>query len=92
MTDRLIDIPNVGPAVARHLGRAGIEHPDDLRGRDGDELFEVLCARDGRAHDPCLRDTFVAAVAYVECGDDRPWWAFSRERLDREAAARDRST
>ena len=80
MASPLTTIPNVGPAVARALGRLDIEEPDDLRGRDPQELFDRLCELDGRAHDPCLLDTFVAAVSYTEGGPARPWWEFSRER------------
>ena len=83
----LTQMPNVGPAVARKLERVGISAQADLRDRDGEQLFAELCALDGRDHDPCLLDTFVAAVAYVNEGDERPWWAFSRERKARAAAA-----
>jgi hypothetical protein len=82
-TDDLRTIPNVGPAVARTLQRLGIASVDDLRGRDGEELFERLCALDGRRHDPCLLDTFVAAVDYAGGGPSRPWWEYSRERKAR---------
>lgn len=30
---------------------------------DPDDLFVRLCALDGRRHDPCLLDTFVAVVS-----------------------------
>ncbi|MGI8903315.1 MAG: helix-hairpin-helix domain-containing protein [Solirubrobacteraceae bacterium] len=83
MDGELTSIPNVGPAVARKLGQLGIAHPGQLRGRDPDELFERLCALDGRRHDPCLLDTFVAAVSYADGGPARPWWEFSRERKAR---------
>lgn len=79
-SDDLRSIPNVGPAVARKLERLEIATVDDLRGQDGEELFERLCALDGRRHDPCLLDTFVAAVDYAEGGPARPWWEYSRER------------
>jgi hypothetical protein len=82
--ERLTAIPNVGPAVARRLLRLEISGPEDLRGRDAEELFERLCALDGRRHDPCLLDTFTAAVAFAEGGPARPWWEFSRERKARE--------
>jgi hypothetical protein len=85
MTTPLTTIPNVGPAVARTLRRLDIVEPGDLRGRDPHELFDRLCELDGHAHDPCLLDTFVAAVAYVDGGPARPWWELSRER---KAAAR----
>jgi hypothetical protein len=90
MPDPLTSIPNVGAAVARKLGRLGVTHPAQLRGQDPDALFERLCALDGQRHDPCLRDTFTAAVAYADGGPPRPWWEFSRERKAREAAAANR--
>ena len=76
----LTSIPNVGPAVARKLERLGVHEPADLRGRDADELFERLCALDGRRHDPCLLDTFHAAVDIADGRPARPWWEYSRER------------
>jgi hypothetical protein len=82
----LTQMPNIGPAVARKLERLDVTCQDDLRGRDAEQLFAELCALDGRDHDPCLLDTFVAAVAYVNDGDDRPWWEFGHERKARDAA------
>jgi pathogenicity locus Cdd1 protein len=83
----LTAIPNVGPAIARKLLTLDIRGVEDLRGRDPDELFERLCAMDGCRHDPCLLDTFTAAVAYADGGPARPWWEFSRERKARAASA-----
>ena len=82
----LTAIPNVGPKIARKLLALDVRGLDDLRGRDPDELFERLCAMDGRRHDPCLLDTFVAAVEYADGGPPRPWWELSRERKARAAA------
>ena len=82
----LTAIPNVGPAVARKLRTLDVRGPDDLRGQDPEALFERLCAQDGRRHDPCLLDTFVAAVSWADGGPARPWWEFSRERKARACA------
>jgi hypothetical protein len=76
----LTSIPNVGPAIARKLQRLCVQEPADLRGQDADELFERLCALDGRRHDPCLLDTFHAAVDVADGKPARPWWEYSRER------------
>jgi len=76
-------IPNIGPVIARMLARLDIATVDDLRGRDGEELFERLCALDGQRHDPCLLDTFMAAVDFADGGPPRPWWEYSRERKAR---------
>jgi len=86
-TDPLTALPNIGPAVARKLRRLGITEPADLRGADAEELFERLCALDGRRHDPCLLDTFVAAVDHAGGAPARPWWEYSRERKRRHAPA-----
>ena len=44
----------------------------------------------GHCHDPCLLDTFIAAVRYMEGGPKTPWWKFTAERK-RTLAARDTS-
>jgi hypothetical protein len=77
---RLEDIPNVGPAVAGDLRRLGITSPGDLPGRDPYALYDELCRITGHRHDPCLLDTFIAAVRYMEGGPKTPWWKFTAQR------------
>jgi len=78
--DRLQDLANVGPAVERMLGRLGVTAPAQLAGQDPYELFERLCAVDGRRHDPCLLDTFMSAVDQADGKPARPWWEYTPER------------
>jgi hypothetical protein len=82
----LRQLPNVGPAVARMLIRLGIERPEELRGQDGERLFQRLCDLDGKRHDPCLLDTFVAVMDHANGAPARPWWQYSRIRKQRETA------
>lgn len=84
---RLEDIPNVGPAVATDLRQLGINSPGELVGRDPYAMYDELCHVIGVRHDPCMLDTFIAAVRYMEGGPKQPWWAFTAERK-RELAAR----
>ena len=77
----LTSIPNVGPKVAARCGGSGSSRPRTCAGRDPEELFERLCALDGRREDPCLLDTFTAAVDFANGAPARPWWEYSRERL-----------
>jgi predicted flap endonuclease-1-like 5' DNA nuclease len=84
---RLEDLPNVGPAVAADLRAIGIARPAELAGRDPYALYEALNRRTGVRHDPCLLDTFIAAVRFVEGAPAKPWWAYTAERK-RTLAAR----
>ena len=79
--------PTSAPRWRASSRRLDIASVDDLRGRDGEELFERLCALDAQRHDPCLLDTFVAAVDYANGAPPRPWWEYSRERKARGASA-----
>jgi hypothetical protein len=84
---QLQHIPNVGPAVAADLRRLGIMSPDELLGRDPYAMYDDLCRITGQRHDPCLLDTFIAAVRFMEGGPKKPWWKYTAERK-RELAAR----
>jgi hypothetical protein len=84
---RLEDIPNVGPAVAADLRQLGITSAAELPGRDPYALYDELCHLTGQRHDPCLLDTFIAAVRFMEGGPKKQWWHYTAERK-RELAAR----
>ena len=90
----LEDLPNVGRAVAADLRELGIRVPAQLKHRDPYALYERLNRRTGVRHDPCLLDTFIAAVRFVEGGPAKPWWAYTVERKRGLAmrAARKRSS
>jgi hypothetical protein len=83
----LEDLPNVGPAVAADLRLLGIHAPPDLRGRDPYRMYDDLCRVTGRRHDPCVLDTFIAAVRFMGGAPAKPWWAYTAERK-RALAAR----
>ena len=84
---RLEDIPNVGPAVAGGLRQLGITMPGDLSGRDPYAMYDDLCRITDQRHDPCLLDTFIAAVRYMAGEPKKPWWKYTAERK-RELTAR----
>jgi hypothetical protein len=81
----LQEIPNVGPSLAESLERAGIKRPSQLKGKDPYVLYGRLCERTGVRHDPCVLDTFISAVRYMEGGPVQPWWHFTRERREHQA-------
>jgi hypothetical protein len=78
--DNLEDIPNVGVSIAQDLRQLGIASPGDLPGRDPYAMYDELCEITGQRHDPCLLDTFIAAVRFMEGAPAAPWWKYTPER------------
>jgi hypothetical protein len=76
----LTTLANVGPAIARELTRLGITARAQLAGQDAVDLYERLCALDGRRRDPCVLDTFLSAVDQADGAPPRPWWTYTPER------------
>jgi len=74
---QLQTLPNVGPAMAADLVRLGVASVDDLSRRDPRELYDRISALDGVRHDPCVLDTYAAAIHAARTGDAIPWWEFS---------------
>ena len=84
---RLEEIPNVGPAIAADLRQLGIDQPAELVGRDPYAMYGDLCRVTGQRHDPCVLDTFIAAVRFMEGEPKKTWWKYTAERK-RQMAAR----
>ena len=77
---RFEDIPNIGPAMAKDFAVLGLENPTDLTGKDPYALYDELCERTGSRHDPCVIDTFISAVRFMEGAPPLPWWHYTAER------------
>ena len=82
----LEQIPNVGPRIAADFRRLGLHEPRALAGRDPYALYEMLNAETGARQDPCVLDTFIAAIRYMEGAPKRPWWHYTAERKQRLGA------
>lgn len=76
----LEQIPNIGKAVAQDLRGLGITKPSQLKGKDGLALYHKLNKTTGVRHDPCMADTFLAAVDFMNGGKAKPWWKFTAKR------------
>jgi len=88
----LEDLPNVGKAIAADLRALGIRQPAQLKRKNPYALYDRLNRVTGLRHDPCLLDTFIAVVRFVEGGPAKPWWAYTAERKRALAARRRRSS
>lgn len=79
-------LPNIGPACAKDLLLIGIHSVEDLKGKEADALYGDLCEKTGHRHDPCVRDTFEAAIHFANTGERRTWWSFTEGRKKRDSS------
>ena len=77
---KLEHIPNVGPRIAADFQMLGILKPTDLKSKDPMKLYEQLNRQTGMRHDPCVLDTFMAAIDFMNGGRAKPWWKFTTKR------------
>jgi len=77
---RLDELSNIGKAIADDLHLIGIDHPGKLIGKEPFELYEELCTRSAKRHNPCVIDVFMSVIHFMEGGDPLPWWSFTDER------------
>lgn len=81
-------VPNIGPAMAEDLVRLKIMSIEDLGKQDPLTLYNKMGKLDGAPHDPCVLDTFMAAVDFAKTGVPRPWWEYTPLRKKMLAAIR----
>ena len=89
-TRELKDLISVGPAMLRDFRMLGIENVPHLARQNPERLYEKLCSLTGARQDPCVLDTFHAAVAQARDprlpAEQRQWWYWSRRRKARGAS------
>ncbi len=78
--ERLEQLPNIGPSIAADLRLLGIVQPSDLSAHDPLNLYQRLCEVTGKRQDPCVLDTFMAAVDFMRGAPPRPWWEYTPRR------------
>jgi hypothetical protein len=79
----LLELPNVGPAIALDFVRLGIVDPKALKKQNAGAMYAKLCKIDGVRHDPCLLDVFESVVAFANGAPARPWWHYTPKRKAR---------
>lgn len=78
--NKFTDIPNIGPAMERDFVFLKLKSPQDLKNKDAFELYIKLCKVSGVRHDPCVLDTFIAAIDFMNGAPARPWFYYTKER------------
>ncbi len=77
---RLAQIPNIGPAMIRDFEMLGIRKPADLKGKDAFALYQKINKKSGTRHDPCVLDTYMAAIDFMNGAGPKAWWRYTKER------------
>ncbi len=83
-TRQLEDLVSVGPSIRSDLNALGVHTVEQLARRNPQALYNQLCRQTGQRQDPCVLDTFRAAVAQAK-DPNLPveyavWWFWSRVR------------
>ena len=78
--ERLEQLPNIGPSIAADLRLIGVVHPAELAAREPFQLYQALCRATNQRQDPCVLDTFIAAVDFMRGAPPKPWWDYTAQR------------
>jgi hypothetical protein len=83
-TQQLGDLISIGPAMLRDFELLGIGSVAQLARQNPQSMYEKLGRMAGQRQDPCVLDTFCAAVAQAKNPrlpvEQCEWWYWSRKR------------
>ncbi|HEY4839606.1 MAG TPA: helix-hairpin-helix domain-containing protein [Candidatus Acidoferrales bacterium] len=82
------DLVSVGPAIERDFEMMGIRSVAQLAKQNPKKMYDKLCKLIGQRQDPCVLDTFEAAVAQAVnprlAAEKCQWWYWSKIRKARD--------
>jgi hypothetical protein len=86
-TRELGELISIGPAMLRDFELLGIRSVTQLARQNPQRMYEKMERRTGQRQDPCVLDTFSAAVAQAKnprlAAEKCQWWWWSRKRKER---------
>ncbi len=89
---KLRDLVSVGRAIAADFALLGVNSVEQLAKQDPETLYKKLCRKVGKRVDPCVLDTFCAAVAQARDPklplEKCKWWYWSGVRKKRASTER----
>lgn len=81
---KLADLISIGPAMLRDFELLGIRTVAQLARQSPAQMYSRLSRATGQRQDPCVFDTFCAAVAQARDprlpAEQCQWWYWSRKR------------
>lgn len=81
---QLGDLISIGPAMLRDFEMLGIRSVAQLAKQEPRKMYQRLNRKTGQRQDPCVLDTFCAAVAQARDpllpAEQCQWWYWSKKR------------
>jgi nucleotidyltransferase/DNA polymerase involved in DNA repair len=75
---KLQTIPGVGPKLSSQFANIGIKNVSDLKGKDPEELYLKICAKQGHQVDRCVLYVCRSSVYFAGSKNPDPeklkWW------------------
>jgi hypothetical protein len=81
--DELSQLRNIGKAMRQDFDLLGIKSVNQLAKCDADKLYAKIQTLTDTRHDPCVWDTYAAAIHQAQTGEALPWWEFTKVRKAR---------
>lgn len=81
--DELSQLRNIGKAMRADFELLGIRSVKQLARCDADKLYERIQSLTHSRHDPCVWDTYAAAIHQAKTGEALAWWEFTKVRKNR---------
>ncbi|HTE41355.1 MAG TPA: helix-hairpin-helix domain-containing protein, partial [Steroidobacteraceae bacterium] len=82
--DELSQLRNIGKAMRKDFELLGIQSVKQLARCNADKLYAQIQTLTSSRHDPCVWDTYAAAIHQAKTGEALPWWDFTKVRKERE--------
>lgn len=87
---KFTDIPNVGKAMERDFLLLGLKSPANLKNQDPYKLYQKMCRVSGVRQDPCVLDTYLAVIDFMNGAPVRPWYWYTVSRKKQYTVVSDR--
>jgi hypothetical protein len=85
---QLADLVSIGPAMLRDFALLGIHSVAQLARQNPQQMYVRLSRKTGQRQDPCVLDTFHAAVAQARNprlpAEQCLWWYWSKKRKNEQ--------
>ncbi len=66
--------------MARDFALLGLKKPTDLISKNPLTLYKKMCKVSGVRQDPCVLDTYIAVIDFMNGAPAKPWYFYTKNR------------